>query len=794
MRQPTQHFGFPRSLVALAVLAACGTAHAEDAVQLPQPESSVSAGLAAVSGDSKDRTIFGQYNGMRKDDAYLLLDVDYLKRDDATGTWTSVQGRNLGLDTPELGFSMKKQGDWKISGEYNEIVKRDLRTINTADQGLGTTTPTIVRLATPGTGSDVDLKLKREGISFGAEKWFGRSLQLELNFKNEDKSGARFWARGYDCASYVCGTSTTTAINQAAFVKNALLALPEPIDSSIKQFDARLNFNADKLNLSAGYYGSFYTNRNGNLTPTVPNSFNNGLGQALPGYPAVNGNIIAGGGTSLQNVLQLPMALPPDNQAHQFYLDGNYAFTRTTKATFKYSYSRATQKEDFGGMGLFGAPSGVSNLDGRFDSTQAQLGLTSKPLPKLSLLANVRYEKKEDKTPDALYNVQAVSVVPATTPASSTNVGAFWNNNHITNTKVFGKLEAGYQLPAGFRGILGADYNSIEREVPTSIAADSVAGLSALRAKTEETGYRAEVRRMMSETLNGAISYSSSRRTGSDWSTLTTLNPSTPGISAANLALINAYCGGRACYGQTISDGSQIGLSATTIFPMTMANLERDTWKLSADWNPMERLSLQFSLEDGKDKNTSAINSIAGGKGWQDTGITFYSIDASFILSDTWTLSGYASRGDQTLHINHSGYLADLNNKSDAVGLNLVGKPTSRLQVGAGLAYLNDVNRYGLDASPSATGAAASATNIAQAAIGLPDVKFRQTTVNLFGKYALDKNAYVRVDLIHQQSKLDEWQWGYNGVPFTYADNTTVTLNPDQKLTFVGVTYIYKFH
>src|SRR5450759_880341 len=280
MRQPTQHFCFRRSLIALAVLAALDTAYAEDTVQLPQPESSVSVGVAGVSGDNKDRTIFGLYNGMRKDDAYLLLDVDYLKRDDATGTWTTIQGRNLGLDTPELGFSMKKQGDWKISGNYNQIVKRDLRTINTADQGLGTATPTIVRLATPGTGSDVDLKLKREGLSFNAEKWFGRSLQLELNFKNEDKSGARFWARGYDCASYVCGTSTATAISQAAFVKNALLALPEPIDSTTKQFEARLNFNAEKLNLSAGYYGSFYINSNGNLTPTVPNSFNNGLGQA----------------------------------------------------------------------------------------------------------------------------------------------------------------------------------------------------------------------------------------------------------------------------------------------------------------------------------------------------------------------------------------------------------------------------------------------------------------------------------------------------------------------------------
>ena len=76
---------------------------------------------------------------------------------------------------------------------------------------------------------------------------------------------------------------------------------------------------------------------------------------------------------------------------------------------------------------------------------------------------------------------------------------------------------------------------------------------------------------------------------------------------------------------------------------------------------------------------------------------------------------------------------------------------------------------------------------------GLPDVTYRETKLNLYGKYALQKNADVRVDLIRYQAKLDEWAWGYNGVPFTYQDNTTVSLNPNQSVTIVGATYIYKF-
>jgi hypothetical protein len=35
--------------------------------------------------------------------------------------------------------------------------------------------------------------------------------------------------------------------------------------------------------------------------------------------------------------------------------------------------------------------------------------------------------------------------------------------------------------------------------------------------------------------------------------------------------------------------------------------------------------------------------------------------------------------------------------------------------------------------------------------------------------------------------------WGYNGVPFAYSDNTTVTAQPNQNVSFIGVSYVYRF-
>jgi MtrB/PioB family decaheme-associated outer membrane protein len=796
--------GLRRSVIALAVLGAFSPlcAGADDIDQYIKPDSTASIGIAALNGDAKDRAIFGQYNGMRENKVYGLFDLDYVKRDEATGTWVILGVQNLGLDSRELSFVHEKQGDWKYAASYTELERQYPRSINTAMTGSGTTSPSVVRLATPGSGTDIDLKTERKAANLSFEKWVAPSLQLEANFKDEEKKGARLWGRGYDCAAYVCGGSTSAAINQAAFVKNALLLLPEPINSSTKQIDARANYHTDKLLISAGYYGSFYNNAYGSLNPNVPNLFNNGLGNPFPGYPAVGGNIIAGGGTSLQNVLQSPLALPPDNQAHQFYLDGSYAVSAKTKANFKYAYTYASQTDNFAGMGLPDAPAGADSLRAKVVSSLAQVGFSSRPADRLSVVGNVRYEHKNDKTPTALYNVEAAGVVPATVPASFTNVGKFWDNSRMTSTRLASKLEASYRFASDFRGTLGVDYSTLEREVPHAIEDENVAGLGALRAKNAETTYRVELRRNLSDTLNGAISYSRSERNGSNWTTLSRLDPSTPGISAANLALINLYCGGVACYGQQLPASSILGMSANTPFPLSQTDIQRNKWKLSADWNPTERLSLQLVLEDGHDENRAPINPVAGGKGWRDSLVSMYSLDAAYALSENWKLSAYASHSDQTQHINHStGYIGDLNNLNEAAGLSLTGKASAKLELGLTFSILNDLNRYGLGANTGTAGTLPgaltvtqpTAANLAQAAIGLPDVTYRQRGIKLFGKYALKKTADLRFELGHQRVNFSEWQWSSNGVPFVYADNTTVSMQQNQNVGYAALTYLCKF-
>ena len=86
-----------------------------------------------------------------------------------------------------------------------------------------------------------------------------------------------------------------------------------------------------------------------------------------------------------------------------------------------------------------------------------------------------------------------------------------------------------------------------------------------------------------------------------------------------------------------------------------------------------------------------------------------------------------------------------------------------------------------------------NANNLAQAAVGLPDVVFRKTIVSVYGQYTLDKKSDIRLDVAHQKAKYDDWVWGTAAAPFVLSDNTTVKQQVDQSVTFVGVTYIYKF-
>lgn len=728
MKPLASQFRFRPSLVALAVLAACGAVRAEDD-ETKTLDAYVSVGAAGVSGDPADRAIFGQYNGLRDDDFYGLLDFGYARRDAAIGSLIDFSGRNLGLDTRELAFLWKRQGNWRVTADYGELIRRDPYSVNTGMFGAGSTTPQVNHLAGgPGTGTTFDLETKRKGLGAGFSKWFGSSFELAANLRSENKDGSRLYGVGFSCPSSLaigCGGTTATATG------SAVLLLPEPISARHSQADARLTYADQRLTLSGGYYGSFYKNDNGTLRPTIPGALNNPVGALLP---------LAAG---LQSVLAGPYALPPENQAHQFDLTGGYVITPGTRANFKLAYATAKQDQDFTGAGLSNAPAGVSNLGAKVNTSLAQFAISSRPIAKLSLMADWRYEDKDDKTPIVPYVVEGTQVS---------------TNRAYSSTRIRSKLQGTYQLPYRLSATAGVDYEFIDRGsfTPTNV----VRGVSALRQETEEIGYRLELRRQMTESISGSIAWISSERDGSNW-----LRPnSTGGVTS-------------------ISDPAT-AFTGNAIFAPNLADRDRDKLKLFASWQATDALSVQLSVESGKDKFNAPTQFAV-----RDSKVELYSLDANYMISEIWSVNGYYAQGNQKLNqARPEGYILAFDNKNTTAGLGVTGKVGEKFDLGGGLSYIDDKSAYAqsLDGTASANSVA-----LLNATGGLPEILFRRTEFRLFGRYALSEQSSLRMDAIYQKARYNDWGYGYAGVPFTFGDNTTVTQQELQDVGYLGISYTY---
>ena len=414
---------------------------------------------------------------------------------------------------------------------------------------------------------------------------------------------------------------------------------------------------------------------------------------------------------------------------------------------FKLARGTATQTQNFAGAGFSLAPAGVTDLGGRVDTVLAQLGLSARPWAGTTLRAKLRYSDRDDRTPLANYNVEA---------------GNVYTNRRLPYTKASGLLEASYQFSGDLRGTAGVDYEDIDRGSFT--ASSAVAGITALRQKTYETGLRAELRRRMNQDFSGSVGVHSSRRKGSNW----LRNNSGLGVTP-----------------EPDPNDPATGLDSGVFMP-TLADRQRDKLKLQAHWQPSDALSLQLGAQGGRDRfDTPSVY------GLRKADMDQLNVDASYAYSLSWSFTGYLSYGHETLLQARPGAVVlALDNTSTTLGVGFNGKLSSALRVGGSFSYVDDRSRYDQTLDPLAGGGAAA---LLAATGGLPDIVLRQGVTRLFARYALDKQSDLQLDLVHQRSTWSDWAWAYNGVPFTYSDGTVVGPQARQRATFVGLRYIYRW-
>ena len=234
--------------------------------------------------------------------------------------------------------------------------------------------------------------------------------------------------------------------------------------------------------------------------------------------------------------------------------------------------------------------------------TLAQVRVIANPMAKLSVVGEYRYTNQEDDTTIAPYG----------------QVGAITYSNQRVHREVNnGKLEATYRFPYAIQGTAGWGFESINRGSFTPTA--SYSGVSALREETDETTWFLQVRRNMTETVSGLLSYSFSKRDGSDWLA--------PGASGVGLVPV----------GDPLTQ-----LGATAIYMPTLADRDRSKIRLLLTWAATDALSVQFAADVGRDEYSMPTRFAL-----QESKFDLYTVDVNYVLSDAWNLNGYVSSGNR---------------------------------------------------------------------------------------------------------------------------------------------------
>ncbi len=209
--------------------------------------------------------------------------------------------------------------------------------------------------------------------------------------------------------------------------------------------------------------------------------------------------------------------------------------------------------------------------------------MTARPIKDLSIVANLRYRNFDDKTPVKMY---------------ATSGGGVWNTPFSYKTWL-GKVDATYRLKDGFSLLGGAEYSDQDRWVPSRGTL-----YVPFRSDLDEFTLRAGVRKAMSETVNGSLTYLHSNRDGGKYTV-----PGDPTEDVIN--------------------------------PMNIADRKRNKLRGTVDWSPTDKLSLQFIGEGSKDKYSGLPFGLEKGTAY------VFTLDGSYQLSADWSFNAWVSF-DQT--------------------------------------------------------------------------------------------------------------------------------------------------
>jgi len=373
-------------------------------------------------------------------------------------------------------------------------------------------------------------------------------------------------------------------------------------------------------------------------------------------------------------------------------------------------------------------------------------------------------------------------------PTAGTPPNQIYNTPQSIRT-TSGNVEAGYSLPMGFKVIGSVTGKHQNRSVPVA----EPLYVPYREDKLDEWNYGVELRRGLSETINGSLSYVYSTRDGSGYT----------------------YIDEPPAYPEN------------GINPMHIADRNRSKVRAKLDWTPVNNFSVTGVAEYAKDtypQDADRPYGLKKGKG------QFYSLDATYQFTPDWQLVGWYAY-DQTdadqyaarwcrrstgapsagvcgpppgtpVTLEGTKY-AQLKDKNNTLGASLKGKVNAKLKIGADVLWTQAKASYNESWTPTnLPGSNSSARYYTSGGVTeqeLPNIKTELTRFGVFADYAVQKNGSLRLDVIYEHWKTNDWSYSFaDGNPFKFGnptgqtqDGTYFVQDSPQNATFVGLRYKY---
>ena len=383
-------------MAALGLLSPAATA-AVDAVDTSQwkceacpyakgTSGTVDVGVGAVSDDSAK---YGDYTGLNKKGAYLILDGTVTHRSEE-GYYADLWAADLGLDSRALTAQSGREGLYAMQLGYSEIPRYLSNGAMTPYIGSGGTVLTLPA-GFPGAGTSgmplsttlqpIDLGFKRKSFDL-AGRWIGmKDWTYRVSLRRDVRDGTR----PMSVSSYSSATQ-----------------LAAPVDQITDQLELAASYVGRGLQVALAYQISQFRNDAESLTwanPFVP---------VVPG--ATRGQ----------------MALAPSNELHQVTGSAAYDISSAVRASADFAVGRMTQNASYlastlnpglvAGAGPLPAPS----LDGRVDTFSTNLRLTATPMDGLRVNASYHRDVRDNRTAVLAYTTVATDMYVDPTKRSNT--------------------------------------------------------------------------------------------------------------------------------------------------------------------------------------------------------------------------------------------------------------------------------------------------------------------------------------------------------------------------------------